>query len=363
MAVTQSLKFSRFFITRRAPYPVYLIFFVTSRCMGKCRHCFYWQDINREEKPLEAEEVERAAKSMGPLLQVTLTGGEPLLREDLADLLKIFYRNNRPVNLGLATSGFFPEKLEAVAEDVLSSCPGSEFTVGLPLEGVGELNDSIRGVDGFFERTMESHARLKKLKERYSRLTILVDITVSSFNQDHLEETYIYARDQMKPDLINLILTRGDPREKSALDFDASKVERLLGLMESDIRKGLVPGYGFFRDILHAKDILLRRISLEVFQTKRFMVPCLAGSLAGVIYPGGDLHACELLGEVIGNLRDSGYDMKALWGGERAEALRQKIDDTRCSCYHQCFLSPSLFFNARFAPGLLREWLRIKLGR
>jgi radical SAM protein with 4Fe4S-binding SPASM domain len=355
------LRFGRYFFARRAPYPIYLIFFITSRCMGKCLHCFYWRELNKEEKPLEAWEVERAAKSMGNLLQVTLTGGEPLLREDLADLLKIFYHANRPLNLGLATSGFFPERLESVCQDVLSSCPESAFTVGLPLEGVGELNDHIRGVEGFFERTLESHARLKRLKARFPRLNILLDITVSGFNQDHLEETYIYARDKMKPDLINLILTRGDPRVGAALEFDPGKVESLLHLMERDIRKGLIPGYGFFRDVLHAKDIILRRVSAEIFRTREFKIPCTAGRLAGVIYPEGDLYPCELLPEKIGNLREENYNVSELWKSKRAEEIRNKISDTRCTCYHQCFLSPSIFFNPLMWPRLAREWLRIKL--
>ncbi len=359
----RSLRFSRYFFTRQAPYPIYLIFFVTSRCMGRCKHCFYWRQLNRAENVLEPVEVERIAKNMGPLLQVTLTGGEPLLREDLADLLKIFYRHNQPVNLGLATSGFFPERLESLAREVLASCPESQFTVGLPLEGVGKLNDEIRGVEGFFERTVESLDRLKKLKASFPQLTLLVDITVSRFNQDHLEETYLYARDHLKPDLINPILTRGDPQEKEALDFDPRKVEELLDLMEGDIRKGLIPGYGFFRDILHAKDILLRRLALDIFQTGEFRIPCTAGRLAGVIYPEGDLFPCELLRELIGSLREFNYDIRALWRSEAAGNLREKITETRCSCYHQCFLSPSLFFNVRSAPGLLSEWLAIKRGK
>jgi MoaA/NifB/PqqE/SkfB family radical SAM enzyme len=355
------LRWLKYFLPLKAEHPIYLLFFVTSRCMGKCRHCFYWRSLNQQENPLTLEEIEAASRSIGKLLQLTLTGGEPLLREDLPEILKIFYRHNRPFNMGLATSGFFPDRLSRLMEDVLSACPQSNFTVGLPVEGPAELNDYIRDLKGAFARTCESLEILKGLKKTFPRLTTLVDLTASHFNQDRLVETYLLVRDELKPDLINLILTRGEPREAGAGQMDAAKIRELLELMEADLKAGKIPGYRFHARLLHGKDMLLRRIALDFFEGKKKRLKCSAGKLIGVLYPEGALYPCELWKEPLGNLRDFNYDLKKIWGSDRAAAIRREIAQTGCACYHQCFLSPSLFFDPWYFPELAGRV--ISLGR
>ena len=361
MAVIQSLRFAPCFLHRPAHHPIYLIFFVTSKCMGRCAHCFYWSRLNREENPLSLEEVDRIAGSMGRLLQVTFTGGEPFLRPDFPLLVKSFYYYNRPVHLAIATSGFHPDQVVAGVSELLRDCPKSRLTVGLPIEGEAELNDRIRGVPGFFERTRATLQRLKNLKKQNPRLTVLVDLTASALNQDHLLPTYNFVRRDLRPDVINLILVRGQPRDPAAANLDPAKIEKVLKVMEDDIRLGLVKGFQFFGGLLHAKDILVRRLALDIYRDREPLLPCTAGELAGVILPEGELMPCELLPDSFGNLRERGYDVPGLWDSEAGRQIRRQIADTRCACWHQCFLSPSLFFNPRLLPRLFREWLRIRI--
>ena len=47
----------RLFIKRGLP--VNLIFFVTSRCNLLCKHCFYWDELNKKSGELTFEEIER----------------------------------------------------------------------------------------------------------------------------------------------------------------------------------------------------------------------------------------------------------------------------------------------------------------
>lgn len=359
MEILRMLSSLNLFTGRELAHPAYLIFFVTSKCMGRCRHCFYWESINQAEDPLSLDEVEQVASSMGKLLQVTFTGGEPFLRDDFPDLVKIFYRRNSLYHLGVATSGFHPDRVESGIGQILDECPNARVTVGLPIEGPAPLNDEIRGAPGFFERTTETLYRLRAFKSRHPRLTLLIDITASGFNRGRLIETYELVRDQLSPDMINVILTRGAPREESAKRLDPGEVSALFSLMERDIGSGKVPGYRFFSRLLHAKDIILRRMALDIYQNDTFHLPCQAGRVAGVIMPEGRLYPCELWPEPIGSLREAGYDLPALWRSEQAKKIRRRIVDSRCTCYHQCFLSNSIFWNLKSWPGIMREWARI----
>ena len=69
-------------VTRR---PVLVHFEVTMRCNARCGFCDYWKTpaVARET---ETERCAGAARFFNPML-VTFTGGEPLLRKDLEDLV------------------------------------------------------------------------------------------------------------------------------------------------------------------------------------------------------------------------------------------------------------------------------------
>src|SRR3989344_1433723 len=78
--------------------PQSMIVFVTSRCNARCGFCFFWREIEEKQKfELTLEEYEKIAKNYGDLIQLSLTGGEPFLRNDLYDIMKVFYIHTKPM--------------------------------------------------------------------------------------------------------------------------------------------------------------------------------------------------------------------------------------------------------------------------
>ena len=75
----------------------YLILHVTSACNARCRMCFNWEGMHERHQPrgISLEDLERLAASMNPLPQLTCSGGEPMLREDLPQILEAFYHKAR----------------------------------------------------------------------------------------------------------------------------------------------------------------------------------------------------------------------------------------------------------------------------
>lgn len=328
--------------------------------MGHCKHCFYWEHLNQQESPLTVAEVDKIAKSMGRLYQLIITGGEPFLREDFTALVERFCIHNSLYHLSIATSGYYPDRVENAVIKLLEKYPQLKISVGLPIEGPAELNDEIRGIRGFYKKTTETLLRLKKLKQNKAQLSVLIDMTISSFNRSRLLETYNHIFNDLKPDFINAILTRGNPQEPEARQIDAEEVLKLFSRMEEDIRNGRVQGYGFLSKLLQAKDIVLRQTALEIYKNNTYCLPCQAGRTVGVMMPEGDVYACELREESIGNLRQFNYDFHALWQSDNAFKIRQEIFQSRCTCYHQCFLSNTLFWNWKAWPRILGEWTKIK---
>ncbi len=345
------IRYLKYYLPGPKKAPIYLIHFVTSKCTGKCLHCFYWREINRPENPLSPSEIGRIASGMGPLLQLLLTGGEPYLREDFDDVVRAYYEVRPPFNIAIATSGYFPDRTLRSAQALIEDCPQSNFIFGISIEGIGEENDRIRGVDGFFDRSTATVRALNELKQslprsRKNKLTVLVDITLSSLNQETVEETYDYLRDELKPDVVNVILLRGEVRNpEKAAGPDVEIYRSINRRLDDDLRKGVWRGYGGFTRLVNAKDAVLRRVTAGAYEEKGRYYPCAAGRLVGVLMPEGEVRACELLPDTFGNLRDADYDIVKLWTSQAAREFRERILAQRCRCPHQCFLSTTIFFN------------------
>ncbi|PYV25546.1 MAG: hypothetical protein DMG24_09035, partial [Acidobacteria bacterium] len=66
-----------------------VIFFVTSVCNAKCRTCFYREELNRRGD-LTLEEIGKLSRTMPRFTDLWLSGGEPMLRPGLTDIVHLF---------------------------------------------------------------------------------------------------------------------------------------------------------------------------------------------------------------------------------------------------------------------------------
>src|SRR3989338_3896529 len=74
--------------------PTYMVFFVTARCNARCEHCFYWREVESADSSLELSfsEIKKISGNLPGLAQISLTGGEPFLRKDFSEIIKVFYQ-------------------------------------------------------------------------------------------------------------------------------------------------------------------------------------------------------------------------------------------------------------------------------
>ena len=70
-----------------------VIFFVTSVCNAKCRTCFYWEELN-QRGDLTWDEIQTLSRTMPRFTDLWLSGGEPMLRKELTDIVHLFYVEN-----------------------------------------------------------------------------------------------------------------------------------------------------------------------------------------------------------------------------------------------------------------------------
>ena len=66
-----------------------VILFVTSRCNAYCQTCFYHAELNHPGDMTFAQ-IEKVSRTMPPISDLWLSGGEPTLRKDVADVIDLF---------------------------------------------------------------------------------------------------------------------------------------------------------------------------------------------------------------------------------------------------------------------------------
>lgn len=343
---------------KNASTPPYLIFFCTSRCVCNCKHCFNWKRKERRKKELSLGEIKKISANIDSFYFLLLTGGEPFLRDDLSEIIKVFYNNNKIRTLATPTSGFNSNKIYQTCCKILDECKDLKYTLNISIDGVGELHDKIRGHKGLFKEAVKTFNLAKRLKDKYKNFDVGVITTVSKYNQEHLEEVYEYIKDSLKTDIWSVFLTRGLPRDPAAKVVDIDKYKKIYEQINNEKR---LKGYTNFllSGFNNAKNKMRYKLIID-YAKGDAKTECYAGLLNGVIYEDGKVYACELKDYLLGDLRRNNYDFKDIWNSQKAKEIRKKIEKYSCGCTHECFLTTNILFNIKLYPCLIKEWLKSK---
>ena len=194
--------------------PPFLIFFVTSKCNLKCKHCFYWENMGDSTSDLTFNEFESVSNQLGKLYNLLLSGGEPFLREDLVEICEIFCRNNRVQKLSIPTNGFMPDVIYNCVKQILSNCPEQSLDIQLSMDGLKDYHDNLRGRKGSFDRVLETYKLLGGLKNKFKNLSVNTTSVIVNDGIDELHRLQKFIKTNMKHiDNIYFGLVRGRPRE------------------------------------------------------------------------------------------------------------------------------------------------------
>lgn len=343
--------------------PIHLTLFVTKRCNARCPFCFYRQGqpdaIANDE--LRLDEIAKVSASMGTLLWLAISGGEPFVREDLADIVDTFYRNNRPSIILLPTNGLMPERIASVTHEILTRCPKSTVVVKLSLDGPKDTHERLRGVTGSYEKFMSSYEALGQFVGRYRNFELGVNTVFCADNQDSMDTVIDFVKTLPKVKTHTISLVRGALSDKSMLNVDMDKYRRAIERLEHGLKDRTCATYSFRGAKLKAaQDILQRDLIHRTMTSRSRQLRCLAGRLNLVLTELGDLYPCEDFTDdkLMGNVRDAGYDIHALARSERGMKVLKNIN--KCFCTHECYMMTNILFSPRFYPGLLRQYLLLR---
>jgi radical SAM protein with 4Fe4S-binding SPASM domain len=320
--------------------------FVTSVCNARCAHCFY--PINAGKNELSLAEIDRLASTLPPIRLLLISGGEPFLRRDLPEIIRVYFERCGFFNASIPTNGFSAEEVARGAKRICDYSPDLSLGVTVSIDGFRELHDRVRAVPGLYDRALETLAALLELSRSTPNLTVGVTTVFMRDNQGELEQFLDFIHETYRPNHHSLGLVRGDPfdpRVKDGLDIDL--YERLSRKVDSryptdEARKGWKGVRTRAR-----REVNRRRFEYIARQARGgpFEEFCLAGEREYVLTEDGNIHGCELIGTVLGNVREADYDWASIRLGESARRFVEDKHARQCRCTHECNARTMILFN------------------
>ena len=163
--------------------PRVLAWEVTRRCPLNCRHCRAAAANIAYDRELTTDECRRVISSLAHTM-IIWTGGEPMLRPDILELVQM--ATDRGLRSVMAPCGMLvtEDRLQALKDAGVMACSFS-------LDGPdAATHDAFRGVAGAYRNVTQAMATARKIGMPFQ-----VNTTVSTLNCDRLDAIYARARE------------------------------------------------------------------------------------------------------------------------------------------------------------------------
>lgn len=173
---------------------------LTQRCNLKCIMCKQWREQSATEE-LETNDWKKIIKDLkkNGIRNIHFTGGEPLLRKDLAELISFSSKNG--LVIGLTTNGIL------LSQEILSELiNGGLRSIAISIDALNSEYEKIRGTANSYER-VKNAASLIAQRRRESKIDAYINFTLMKDNIKELKKVKKFA-DEVKLPLAICLLDR-----------------------------------------------------------------------------------------------------------------------------------------------------------
>lgn len=279
---------------------------VTYRCNARCHMCNTWQHPSAPSEELTVDDL----RTLPRMRFANVTGGEPFLRTDIAELVEVV--RDKAARVVISTNGYFTEKVVELA----SRFP--DIGVRVSLEGLPAANDELRGMEGGFDHGLRTLLQLRALGLE----DIGFGITLSDRNADDLLELYELA-DAMGVEFATAAVHNSYYFHME--DNVIAEPERVAARLEELSRRMLASR--------RPKDWFRAWFNMGLanyVKGGRRLLPCRVATDVFFVDPFGNVQPCNGMEMPLGSLKEQ--DFETIWNSERAREVRRcvKTCDKRC---------------------------------
>ena len=292
---------------------------LTHRCIAKCIMCNIWRIP--EDTPLLSAEEWLALLSrdlFADVVELDITGGEPFLRSDLADLLtavcKLKKRHLASLkSIAVTTNGFLTRRVLEESRKILFEArrQGVDLVMVCAMDAVGEVHDAVRRYPGGWCRVDQTIHGLNRLRTDFSNLIIGLKTTVLPANVGQLHAIVRYAEKNNLFTIISpCIITQGrylNPDRAKDLAFTPEQIQEMARFFQKKATR-----WSFHENCL-----------IQYFQTGRMKKPCSCGFNYFFIRSQGALLLCPIIDASPGNVTET--PIEELLASKEAVRIRRHI--------------------------------------
>ena len=293
---------------------------VTYRCNAKCYMCHTWQHPSKKDEEFSPDLV---AKIPGGLKFINITGGEPFLREELDEIIKIALTKTK--RLVISTNGYFTKKIVKLAEKY-----GNKIGIRISIEGLPAANDELRGIKNGFDHALRTLVTLHGMGIK----DIGFGITVSDRNAKDLIDLFRLAN-AMKLEFATTITHNSFYFHKHDNRFeDVEMIAAEFEKIAAEFLKSNRPK-NWFRAYFNMG------LANKLRGGKR-PLPCEVGTDMFFLDPYGNVLPCNGSDEpmIMGNLHKESFE--SIWHSRRADEIRDQVRKCTKQCWMVGSASPAM---------------------
>lgn len=282
---------------------------ITYRCNSRCRMCNIWQTPNPKDLPLDY-----FYNLNSKLKYINLSGGEPFLRDDLDEIVRIVKQVSPKAQIIISSNGLGTNLIVEKMKKILEI--DKKIGVRISLDGIGETHNQVRGVANIYNQALET---IKKIKEMGVK-NLGLSFTIMDSNASELPKIYDLSK-SLGVELAIALVQNSDiyfQKSDNKINTLPEVAEGLNYVIKNELKSGKPKKWlrAFYNYGL-----------LYYAQSKKRLLPSGAGFDSLFIDPKGDIYPSNLISLKMGNLGSGKLD--DIWQSEEAEIVRKKIKDEK----------------------------------
>jgi radical SAM protein with 4Fe4S-binding SPASM domain len=254
--------------------------------------------------------IDQICEVSHPLL--ILSGGEPLLRKDIYELIE--YGTGKGLRMGLGSNGTLID--DSVAKKLKQS---GIKTVSISLDShIPDHHDDFRGIQGSWQKAISAIEAL-----RTNDVLVQVNTTLTQHNYDEIDDVMSLA-EKLGVENFHLFFLVPTGRGRKIADITPAMYEEMIkntfaktARHKLNVKPSCAPQF-----MRIAKDMNL--------DMRQWVRGCMAGLYYCRVYPNGEITPCPYLPIKLGNVRDKSF--KDIWFNSEVFKKIRDFDSLEGKC-------------------------------
>lgn len=291
---------------------------ITYKCNSRCTMCNIWKVSDSDELPSE-----QYSKLPDSLRTINVTGGEPFLRKDIVEVLRQIHKAAPMSRIVISSNGILTERITDAMAQIQKFHP--KIGIGISVDGLGEVHDRIRGVEGGFEKAI----RTVKAVKSAGIDDVRIGMTIVKENAHQLLDVYDLSRDLGVEFTTTVAHNSGVYFRKSdnePISASPQLKSALRSVADSHLRS--MSPKDWFR-AYHMEGITAHDLRLSA------RGKCEAASRFFFMDPKGDVYPCIVMNKILGNIKDFNT-LEDIFRRPEVDGVRELVRLCKADCWMVC---------------------------